>query len=187
MKYIKYFPFLFCFILCWSCGNENDIFPACEPEVTSSAYENIDVVTGIDFFDENGSPIGRWGFPNHYPGAIIAYPIPNTGTMFLSSQTKIKRVWLVPANCLKDSVTVDIPTLAQDLTYEISELESAQIKDIPTPDFMDNIALDCSAVAAGFYRLFCQLESEELRWYNVYIDPTVSNFPNFDFMEDGCI
>lgn len=153
-------------------------------------YKSIDVITGVDFYDANGLPIGRWGFPNHKKGEdIFVYPIPNNGVFSVSTfnQKTIKRIWLVAAECMKDSVTVDIQTLSQNLSYTVSELETAQIKDIPTPDFIDAIQLDFSDVAAGFYKLYYQNESDEIFWYNMHIDPNVTNFPDFDFMDNNCL
>ncbi len=117
MKNLKYtFVLLLLLIIC-SCGNDD------EPDVidnpSTSDYTALGTITGMDFFDENGQPIGRWGFPNHNPGEIFPFPIPNTGITFVASQEIISRVWLLPAECFKDSVTMDITMLLQDLTYEI--------------------------------------------------------------------
>ncbi len=156
-----------------------------EPE-NQANYTSIDVITGMDFFDDNGNPIGRWKSPNHNPGNSFTYPNPNIGTVSIFSQQNIVRIWLLPATCLTDSVTMDIPALSEDLNYEISELEDVQIKDISIPNFNNQISLDFSDVAIGFYRIFYQMESGALFWQNLYIDPTATNIPTFDFLDDLC-
>ena len=184
MKDIKLTLVLFSFLVFSSCGKDDGPVKVCEPE--NPYYSQINIITGMDFFDFNGNPVGRWGFPNHKTGEAFVYPIPSTGVVSVSSQNKIKRIWLTPAECLKDSVTVDITMLSQSLNFEVSDIASIQVKDIPTPDFNNNINLNFEDVAIGMYRLFYQLDSDEIFWYNLYIDPSVNNIPNLDFMENGC-
>jgi hypothetical protein len=154
-------------------------------EETSTIYAELDVVTGLDFYDENGSPIGRWKSPNNNPGAVYTYPNPNTGVVAINSQEKIVRIWLIPADCVTDN-TIDIPELSSNLTFEIPELESVQIKDIPLTDFNTQINLNLSDVAAGFYRIFFELETGTILWENIYADPSVSSIPTFDFLDGLC-
>ena len=181
MKNIKFILPFFLGLFLFSCGDDDN--PEPQPTVD---YTAIDVITGMDFFDENGSPIGRWGFPNYNPSDVFVYPIPSIGVVSVGSQDKVERIWLVPVNCFKDSVTMNITTLSENLTYEISEIEAVQIKDIPTPDFNGAVQLDFSDVNTGFYKIFYQKENDSIHWYNIYIDPTVNNFPDFSFMENNC-
>jgi len=181
MKIILYsFCTLLCLMLLNCNGKEN---PEPQPQ---PGYSDIDIITGLDFFDDNGSPISRWKSPNHNPGEVKTYPNPNIGTVSLYSQQEIIRIWLVPAEFLIDSVIMDIPTLSQSLDYSISDLENINIKDIPIPTFNTNISLDFSDVATGFYKLFYQMDTEELFWQNLYIDPTSTNIPTFGFLDNLC-
>ena len=184
MKNIKFILPILLVLFLFSCV-EDDTNPEPQP---FADYSKIDVITGMDFFDFNGLPVGRWGFPNHKTtDDIYIYPNPATGVIYLSSQVTIKRVWLVAADCFKDSITMNIPTLSQDLNFPVADLQAAQIKDIPTPDFMDAAQFDFSDVATGFYKLFYQKDNDEIFWHNIYIDPTVNNFPDLSFMDNNCL
>ncbi|MFK7771367.1 MAG: hypothetical protein AB8F94_04475 [Saprospiraceae bacterium] len=171
--------FLLQFMSCKSDDNTNK-------PMDETVYQELGIVTGLDFFDNNGSPIGQWELPNHNPGEISTYPIPNNGNVFVYSPNKIVRIWLIPATCTIDSSSDDIPTLSQDLTYTIAELENVQVKDIPLTDFNTQVALNFNDVSAGFYKIFFEVESGDLFWQNLYIDPTASNFPTFDFLDNLC-
>lgn len=172
---------LLIFLIIGSCKNEEN--PISQPQPN---YTDIDVVTGMDFFDDNGNPIGRWNSPNHNPGDVFTFPNPSIGTVSVYSQQKIVRIWLLPANCITDSITIDIPTLSQDLNYEIAELENLQIKDISIPAFNNQVSLDFSDVSKGFHKIFYQLETGALFWQNLFIDPTASNIPTFDELDGLC-
>ncbi len=171
--------FLINLVSCKSDDTQND--PTDEP-----IYQELDIVTGLDFFDENGAPLGRWKSPNHNPGEISTYPNPNNGNAFIYSPNKIIRIWLIPTSCATDSTTTDILTLSQDLTYTVAELENLQVKDITLTDFNNSIALNFNDVSAGFYKIFFELENGDLNWQNLYIDPAASNFPTFDFLDNLC-
>lgn len=154
--------------------------------IDESIYQELEIITGLDFFDENGAAIGRWKSPNHNPGEVTTYPNPNTGNAFAYSPNKIVRIWLIPSSCATDSTTTDIPSLSQDLTYTISQLENAQVKDISLIDFNNSAALNFNDVSVGFYKIFYELENEDLFWQNLYIDPSATNFPTFDFLNNLC-
>ena len=70
----------------------------------------------------------------------------------------------IKVDCFQDSVTMDIPTLSENVTYEVSEIDAVQIKDIPTPDFNGTAQFDFSDVAMGFYKIFCQKENDAIYW-----------------------
>jgi hypothetical protein len=140
----------------------------------------------LDFFDDNGNSIGRWKSPNNNSGEIRIFPNPSNGITSIFSLQKVVRIWLIPADCVTDNETADIPGLSASLTYEITELESSQIRDIPLPNFNMQIALNLSDVAAGFYRIFFELESGALFWENLYVDPMAASIPTFDFLDGLC-
>ena len=182
MKYLLPFICILIALTHFNCKDDDDnTDPA-----NKTDYTVLDVITGIDFYDDIGLPIGRWKSPNHKPGAIACYPIPNIGTVFISSQQVIERIWLIPADCQIDTVTMNIPSLSQDLNYTITELEAAQVKDMPISNFNNNLILDFSDVTPGFYKIFFLLDSGVLFWQNLYIDPTVNNIPSFQFLDDLC-
>ncbi len=184
MKNIKLTFLILCSLAIFSCNDDEDPVKVCVSD--ESDYVEINVITGMDFFDANGSALGRWGFPNHKLGNALVYPIPSTGVLSVSSQEKIEKIWLTPAVCLKDSVTADITMLSQDLNYSASQVETIQVKEVTIADFNNNVNLDFGDVGTGMYRLFYQLDSGNIFWYNLYIDPSATSFPDFDFMENGC-
>ncbi len=170
----------FCLFLFFCC-NDDESSPT-----TQTDYTALDIVTGLDLFDDNGQPVGRWKSPNHNPGLAAIYPIPNIGIVSVFSTEKMERIWLIPAKCALDSVTANIPQLSTSLIYEVSELEAAQLKDIPLANFNGQAQFNFTDVAKGFYKFFYQIESGELFWQNMYIDPTVSNIPDFSILDDNC-
>ncbi|GJM17787.1 MAG: hypothetical protein DHS20C13_31140 [Thermodesulfobacteriota bacterium] len=166
-------------------------YTACEDddvmEPTLPSYIDIDVVTGLDLYDFNGAPIGRWKFPNNKPGDNHIFPNPCTDAVFVLSQQNIQKLWLVPASCFSDSTTMNIPELSGNLSFSISDIEDNQIKSFEIMGATgNNIALDLSDVAPGFYRLFIQLEDEEIYWENIYTDNSVNSFPDWSILEEGC-
>lgn len=182
---MKKAPFLFTAIFLISLFSCKDDDTHNDP-TDETTYKDLDIVTGLDFFDDNGAAIGRWKSPNHNPGEISTYPIPNNGNLFVFSLETIVHIWLIPATCQTDSITFDIPTLSKNLNYTITELENAQVKDIPLTDFNNQVALNFDDVSAGFYKIFFELENGDLFWQNLYIDPAASNFPTFNFLDNLC-
>ncbi len=180
-KTLLFFSILFLINLISCKSDDSNDEPMNQP-----IYQELDIVTGLDFLDENGAPLGRWKSPNHNPEDVSTYPNPNNGNAFIYSPNKIVRIWLIPTTCVTDSTTTDIPTLSQNLTYTISELENAQVKDISLTDFNTQVALNFNDVSAGFYKIFFELENGNLNWQNLYIDPSASNFPTFDFLDNLC-
>lgn len=170
-------------LLLFSCNDDDNNNPDPEPP---TEYQELGFVTGLDLFDENGSPIGRYKDPNHKTGEVSVFPIPNNGVFSVFSQTQVERLWLIPAECVIDTINMDIFNLSQSLTYELSELENAQIKDINTANSGMQFQLNFSDVDAGFYRLFYQMTTEELFWQNIYIDPNATGFPDFTILDNAC-
>ena len=79
MKNIKLTILVLCCFAIFSCSDDEDPVKICEPNEPD--YVEINVITGMDFFDANGSAIGRWGFPNHKNGDALVFPIPSTGVL----------------------------------------------------------------------------------------------------------
>lgn len=173
---------LTCFLS--SCDDEMPTPPTPEPE---PRYHELQVITGIDLFDANGSPIGRWKTPNDKPGDASVFPNPGIDLVALYSPQPLIHVWLIPTDCVLDSITADIPALSQDLFYEIDDLEAVQIKDIPLTGANNQINLDLSDVPKGFYKVFFQIESEELFWQNIYVDPSAADIPSFEELDGACL
>jgi hypothetical protein len=162
---------------------EDDESPMPQPE---SDYTHIDIVTGIRLFDANGSAIGQWRSPNDNTGEISAFPNPNIGTLLVISPQDIVRIVLVPANCLLDSTTENIPILSESLEYSEEELEVVKIKDLPIMAGNNQLALDFTDVPPNFYRLFVQVAGGVFFWQNLYIDPSANNVPSLEVLDTAC-
>lgn len=172
------------FLVC-SCDDDNmPTMPEPEPE---PGFTMLDVVTGLDYFDENGAPIGLWKTPNDRPGIARAFPNPNLGVVSILSMKNINRIWLIPSTCMIDTITENIPELSQSLSFEITALEEAQIKDISLSESSLQLSLDLSDTSTGFYKLFYQIEeTEEIFWQNIYSDPNGNSIPEFTVLDDIC-
>lgn len=167
------------------------VYTGCEDDETTTPqqerdYTDINTVTGLNLFDDNGNPLGQWRSPNDNAGAISAFPNPNIGTLFVISQQNIARIILVPADCLLDTSTENIPTLSESLEYSDEELEVVKIKDLPISGMNNQLALDFSDVPPNFYRLFVQIEGGQFFWQNLYIDPSVNNIPSLEVLDGAC-
>ena len=168
-------------LLLFSCNDDDNNNP--EPP---TAYQELGFVTGLDLFDVNGEAIGRYKDPNHKPGEVSVFPIPNNGVFSIFSLMQVDRLWLIPAECAIDTLNMDIFELSQSLTYEVAEIENAQIKDLNTASLGMQFQLDFSDVDAGYYRLFYQMTNEELFWQNMFIDPDANGFPDFTLLDNAC-
>jgi len=181
---LRFYLFVLLFSLVQlACVNDD---PESGPEVELPGFEDINIITGLDFSDDNGSPIGRWRSPNNKPGEVDCYPNPNIGILGIHSQEKITHFWLIAAECLNDTITSDIYSKAKALEYVPDSLEAYIVQEIPINDFNVNMYLNFSEVLPGFYRLFFKMETGELFWENLYMDPTVNNIPDFQFLDDMC-
>lgn len=181
MKRQQPIGYFLCLLLALSfigCEDNND-------DVNTPTFRDIDIVTGLDMTDALGAPIGRWKFTNNKAGEVSVFPNPSDGNVSLFSTEGIARVMLIPATCLNDSTTVDIPGQSQMLDFSLEEIEALQVKDFQVLVDANEIILDYTDVSAGFYRVFYQI-GNEFFWQNIYIDPAVNNFPNLDFLQGLC-
>lgn len=150
-----------------------------------SDFRDIDIVTGLDLYDFNGTPVGSWEKPNHKPGDAFVFPIPNNGIVSFNSQLAIKNIWIVAASCAKDELNTGIETESNQLVFSTSDIEAASVQS-----FLDlnqsSLQLNLQDRAEGFYKLFYQNNSDELFWYNMYIDPDQENYPDIDVLDNAC-
>lgn len=176
---IKYCTFLFLFaVLSFSCDDD-------KPE-DNIDFTDMTAVTGLKFFDIDGNAVGKFSEANENVGEIRIYPNPSTGIINVSSLESIDKIWLIPAVCLVDSITNDIPSQSLNLSYTSSELDDAKLRFIDASEFEDNFNLNLETVPVGLYRLFFETKDQDLRWINIYVDPTLDNIDNFFFLEELC-
>lgn len=180
---MKYLPMLFTLSIFLLMG--------CASESQSTNYQEIDIVTGLNLFDENGAPLGRLALPNDKKGDAAVYPIPAIDVVFVEVQAgSIDTIYIVPATCADDGVPQDVPLQLEDITYTRAELEAATGND-PAHIYswqsgVQRTAIDVSAKLAGFHRVFMRKADGQLLWYNTYIDPNVTNYADFSFYDMEC-
>lgn len=180
MKSLLYLLGMAGLLILGACGDKD------EDDTNEPSFKTIDIVTGLDFTDANGLSIGRWKFTNDKSGEATVFPNPSNGNLFLYSLETINRVMLIPADCLNDSTTIDIIGQSESLSFDETAIVEKRIKDIPVSNFNTQMAFDFTDVPPGFYKVFYQINSGDYFWTNVYIDPSVNNFPNFDFLQGLC-
>lgn len=158
------------------------LFISCE---SGSSVNDLKVVTGIDLYDINASPIGRWRTANEISGSLVVYPNPSTGIIYLATQNLPKRLWLVPAECKSES-EISETELSDMLNFTRTEIENNSTITINDDNFSIGAAINFQEVDAGFYKLFYELESGSIFWKNLYIDPNKINIPDLNFLDDLC-
>lgn len=165
-------------LLCNSCGDLTS--------VQGPDYATLDAVTGLEFTDASGVTIGTWQEPNHNPGPVNIFPIPNDGRMNVASTEIVVNIWVIPAYCFVDSVNTNIPSLSMDLGYDIEDIEALTAVEIPADNFNGLLALQLDQLSTGFYKVFYEMSDGELFWTNIYVDPSINSFPGFSFFDDLC-
>lgn len=166
-------------LLWYGCGGD-------ENEDLSDAYAQIRVVTGLDIVDENGNAVGTWEKPNHNPGPLRLYPIPTGNQLFVSSQTIITDVWIVPASCEKDTTNRNIQLLSLDLDYDLNQVEMNEISSLKIDNFNNQVTLNLEGSSKGFYKLFARTTNNDLFWQNFYYDPDLIPLLDWTLLDEAC-
>ena len=173
--------------LIFSCQDPIEDPPMEEPEVKEdpdcAAFDekSLEMITGIRFFDENGSPIGQAGNPNITEDSPIqVYPNPNNGVIAISKQNNIDYdLFIFP--CVKDTMCSDIDFNEGVFEYSIDSLlalDSTSI-DIST----QNLQLQFqSNFEAGYYKLVFYSAGEDVIIENIYFDSSKSGNEMIDFL-----
>lgn len=160
--------FLLCFTLCC-------FLISCDDDGSQTNFSDIDVLTGLTLVDDNGQSLGLWNIPNENPGNLTIFPNPINNNAFLTdSQEGIKRVWIIPADCAADD-SPNIATESLNLSFSISELEAKQIQDITLQTSSISLSINFTDIPTGFYKVFAEMDSGAIYWYNVYRYDSNSN------------
>ncbi len=161
--------FLFVFILLsitLSCGNDDEMAKDPNPTVL---FSDIDIVTGMQLRDENGSPIGAVGNPNINPQATAIYPNPGQGIVSVySPNSLVESIWILPGIQDTTFMDIDFANEINNINYTQSEIEALDILNIDINAAQVNLNLQ--ELENGYYRVFYQLENGELKWDNIYIN-----------------
>ena len=184
-KHVVYVAYACFFFALMSCG-DGDTGSDKEPMMTMPTYTSIDTITGISLYDENGQGIGRWHSPNDNPGDHVVFPNPSNGNLQLYSESVFSNLWLLPASCASDN-DPDIVTASNDVVYGQDEIESLALLTLMPPDNQPtSLRLDFSSEDKGFYRLFLKTIDGDIFWQNIFINPSVVNFPDTRMLDEHC-
>ncbi len=140
--------------------------------------DDLCIVTGIRFVDEQGAPIGSIGNPNERNDQVFFYPIPGNGNLFIQAQTNIEKVWLIPAE--KSVEFQDVSFASMNISYTESELNDKQVS--VTEVSAELVAFNFEDFAPGYYRIFVKLSNGTLQWKNTYLDSSQSGNEIYEFL-----
>ena len=183
-NYIYFFSIIF---LITSCDDPITDPPMEDPEVMEdpdcSAIDekSLEIITGIRFFDENGSPIGQAGNPNiTRESPIHVYPSPNNGVISISKQNDIEYDLFI-FSCEKDTMCSDVDF--DNLVFEYSidslyNLDSTTL-NVMTSDLQIQFHPDFEV---GYYKLVFYSEDEDVIVENMYYDSSKSGNEMIDFL-----
>lgn len=172
---LRLFPVCLLIALYTSCQDTAADDTEQEPAPVST-YADLDIVTGMDLYDANGITLGRWMTPNDNRGEIALFPVPSTSSFLLqvassSPDLYIQAIWVVPATCLKDTMTLDIAGISKDLIYLETQVDSAAIQTATLDgQQLRSIAVSVDDLDGGLYRVFYKTSDGDLHWANTYID-----------------
>ncbi len=150
-----------------------------EPNSNSEInFDDLCIVTGVNFYDPNGSPVGQVGNPNIKFDGSFVYPIPGDGNIFVQSQKTVDKYWVIPAEKNTDFANINYDAL--EISYSESELDS---KAVVSQDISVNlIALDLTMLPKGYYRILFKTLDGSYGWENFYLDSTKNGNEILDFL-----
>ncbi len=175
-------------ILSYSCDDTHTDPPPYDNEeqeldCTELNDKSLQIVTGIKFSDENGSPIGKVGNPNTTTNSpIIIYPNPSNGVISISQQNEIEyQLFIIPSE--KDTMCKNLVFDNYTYLYSLDSLYNIDSTPIDFATQNAQIAFP-SEFAAGYYKLVFYNEIENLIVENMYYDPNKSGNEMIDFLND---
>jgi hypothetical protein len=142
---------------------EEEVRPICEDLTDAS----LQAITGIRFFDENGSPIGLAGNPNvDNDREFLAYPNPCGPVLNIGLPSPATyRVFIIPAT--KDTACADSDF--SDVTFLYSELALRDAASLEIQDVDSNIQVNMSGQASeSYYKIIFVSNEGQLLIENVY-------------------
>jgi|TARA_R110000737_G_C14589797_1_gene487297 hypothetical protein len=152
-----------------------------DPDCAAFDEKALEIITGIRFFDDNGSQFGQAGNPNvTTESPIQIYPNPNNGVIAISKQNNVEYdLFIFP--CVKDTSCSEVDFDEDIFEYSIDSLytlDSTTI-DIST----QNLQLQFhSNFEVGYYKLVFFSEGEDVIVENIYFDSSKSRNEIIDFL-----
>ncbi len=142
------------------------------PNSETPSHEALDIVTGINLRDANGSPIGQIGNPNVYTPNIFIFPNPAVDVLTISSQSNLEEIWILPATKNTDFEDTDFEALTPTFTYLESDLAQAEIMNNQINSNL--VQINLAQLEKGYYRVFYKHNDGTLKWDNIYTDKTAN-------------
>lgn len=165
------FYFLLSVLLFSTCGDDDINIDPYDAELA------LEIVTGLQTRDINGAPIGALGNPNAFSGEVDIYPNPAIGSAniqyFGGLNLQVKQYWIFAAPQNTDYADINYQTLLSNETYSADEVSDLNIVQTNTVN-LSAFAIDLSAFAAGYYRIFYLMSDDRLLWDNIYVDPSAA-------------
>lgn len=145
----------------------------------------IDIVTGMQVVDAQGTSIEQWGNPN-LPNTIRAtvFPKPATGTIRVITSSSMKNIWLVSGFPTKRFVDTNFQQLFAQNPYNVGEIQTNSTRAFENLD-QTNITINLDGLSQGYYRMFIQFQDDTFTWDNFYVGVSSStNFDDINFWND---
>lgn len=161
---------------------------ACKKDKDSN-FEKINTVTGVCFTDENGTPLGKWQFPNEKAPDLFLFPNPAINLIFLEAQESLKNIWIILGDCETEDIGEDITQMSQSLSYEVEEIEAREVLlSFDSSQLTDNsLIINISGLDEAFYRMFIETENGEIFWKNFYkFSGPTGGQSLVDLLENAC-
>lgn len=165
--------FLLPIMLLFSCNNE---------EATVGGAMAIDIVTGVRYFDENGSAISKTGNPNVTNNDFLkVFPNPINGFLYVEcNQCTSFEFWLVGAR--KDTTYSDFDFTALEFEFSDEILDSKQLYSGTSTS--EKAIIDFVDLEKGYYRLFLKDGRQNNLVENIYFDPSQTGNEMIAFLNE---
>ena len=156
----------------FACGSDGDT------DVPTIKFEDLCIVTGIQFKDFNGQLIGNAGNPNISTDNAIFFPIPGDGIMSVQASSEISKVWLIPAE--KSSGFQDVDFVSKNIIYDASEMNEKS--DMSWELSGNSLTIDLGAFGTGYFRMICLTANGNLSYDNIYLDESKTANEIYEFL-----
>jgi len=186
----QFYLFLICVIssyLLVGCGSNGT-------DLNCSSMEDLENVSGLQFYDAGGIKIGSYQLPNDCSISkpeISVYPNPAVDqiTIYTSAEV-VEEFWLVRANC-PITCADHVPTIEEvrNTNVDVNELDLKEVIQFTTEAISANpdlFGVDVSTMAKGTYKAFLKLSNGEIIWQNILISESADIDAAIAFIEDNC-
>lgn len=142
-----------------------------DPEPRDPADPGI--VTGLQFWDGLGQPLGTVGNPNERVSQSsrlegLFFPNPFASTLRLANADIYTKYWLVPVEKDTNFQEVNFDSLLDDVIIDtLAFTNDAQLSG-RVSDSILTVRINTEGLADGYYRAYIQNNDGEVTWRHVY-------------------